>query len=362
MVDITELRTNIDRLNRSKTAASKKQSYTLVQKSIEGLESEYDSIRKDLLSKESSLELLKKENLTLKQDYTILDSRVQEILKEKAEIEKQLEQLSRTRPELTSSSLVTAFRDSLEEMDVTMNSASSNVNYNVSSMNIKLRTNLAVLGNELRFQLPKADDVIPAENLSQVEFTIRSSAKEPEFTNYVDVPDVVGLDMDSAVSIIKDAGFTKGEIIEKESDLVQCTVLSQIPSGSSVAKSGDAVDIVISKMTSVPVPKVVGMTLDSAKKELISNRLNVGNVTEQPAALKVGTIIDQSVAAGEYTDVDAAIDVVVATEKVEFAAVSGGPAEVNPSVSVDMSRSGAKLSLAKNASRLSSVRKSISRR
>lgn len=362
MVDITELRTNIDRLNRSKTAESKKQSYNLVQKTIEGLESEYVSIREDLLSKESSLELLKKENLTLKQDYAILDSRLQDLLKEKAEVEKQLEQLSRTRPELTSSNLVQAFRDSLEKMDETMNSTSSNVDYNVSSMNVKLRTNLAVRGNELRFQLPKADDIIPAANLSEVEFTIRSSSKEPDLSDLIDVPDIVGLDLDSAISMINDSGFAKGEVIEKESSLVQGTVLSQIPSGSSVARSGDAVDIVISKITSVPVPDVMGMTLDSAKKELLDNRLSIGKVTEQPDALKVGTVIGQSVVADEYVDVDSSIDVVVASEKVEFAAVSRRPKGSDSSISIDASKSGGRISLAKKSSRLSSVSKSFKRK
>lgn len=362
MTDITELRKNIDRLNRSTTATSKKQSYTLVQKTVDRLESEYGSVQKELVLKEESLEQLKAENLTLKQDYAILDNRVQEILKEKAEVEKQLEQLSRTRPELTSSNLVKAFRDSLEEMDGVMNSASSNVNYTVSSMNIKLRTNLAVQDEELRFQLPKADDVIPAANLSEVEFTISSSAKKSALSDLIDVPDVIGLDMDFAFSLISDAGFTKGEVTERESDLVQGTVLSQIPSGTSVAKSGDAVDIVISKITSVPVPDVLGMTLDSAKKELVSSRLSLGKVTEQPDALKAGTVVGQSVAAGEYADIDEIIDVVVATEKVEFAAVSGRPGVVNSPVNIGLSRSGAKVSLAKHASSLSSDRKSISRR
>lgn len=361
MADITELRKNVDRLNRSTTAASKKQSYTLVQRAIEDVESTYESIQKELISKEGSLELLKSENLTLKQDYAILDNRVQEILREKAEVEKQLEQLSRTRPELTSSNLVMAFRDSLEEMDGAMNSTSSNVDYSISSMNIKLRTNLAVRDNELRFQLPKADDVIPAANLSEVEFTISSSSKGSVLTDLIDVPDVVGLDMDSAVSIIKDAGFAKGEVIEKESNLIQGTVLSQIPSGSSVARPGDAVDLVISKITSVPVPDLVGMPLVSARSALAKSKLTIGRVTEQADALKAGTVIGQSVVAGDYADIGASIDVIVASEKVEFAAVSGRGGVVNATLNNNGAKTISKISAAKQTSVLSPIRKSISR-
>ncbi|MDY0387023.1 MAG: PASTA domain-containing protein [Methanolobus sp.] len=357
MSDITELRQNIERLNKSTTAASKKQSYALLQKNIVGIESEFETVQRELASKKDVMEQLKRENLVLKQDYAILDNRVQEILKEKAESDKKLEQLSRTRPELSSANLVKAFRDSLVQMEESINVESARVDYNVSSMNIKLRTNIAVKGDELRFQLPKADDVIPADNLSEVEFTINSSSKERIFSDYIDVPDVVGLDMDLAVSIIKAAGFVQGELIEKDSSLEQATVLSQIPSGSSVAKAGDAVDLVISKITSVEVPNIVGMDLDSAKKELDAGKLRSGKVTEQSDALNVGKVLSQSVVAGEHADIGTAIDLVVGSSKVEFTAVSDTPAKPNTAGTVKNVR--AVLS-GKQTSRISSVRKSTS--
>ncbi len=358
MSDIKELRQNIERLNKSTTAASKKQSYTLLQKNIVAVESEFEAVEKELMTKTDSIEQLKKENLVLKQDYAILDSRVQEILKEKAESDRKLEQLSRTRPELSSANLVKAFRDSLVQMDESMSSESSRVDYNVSSMNIKLRTNIAVKDDELRFQLPKADDVIPADNLSEVEFTINSSSKERIFSDYIDVPDVVGLDMDLAVSIIKAAGFVQGDVIEKDSSLEQATVLSQIPSGSSVAKAGDAVDLVISKITSVEVPNIVGMNLASAQKALEAVKLRSGKVTEQTDALNAGKVLSQSVTAGEHADIGTAIDIVVATSKVEFAAVSGIAAK--PAVTGAANDVRAVLS-DRQAARIASVRKSISR-
>jgi serine/threonine-protein kinase len=246
MTDVTELRKNLERLNKATTAASKKQSYTLVEKNIAAFETEFDAINKELVSKSEDLEKLKKENLTLKQEYNVLNSRMKDIINDKLEVEKKLEQLSRNRSELSSVNLVKAFSDSLENMDNSLKSGTSGTNYSISSMNIKLKTNIAMKGNDLCFQLPKADDVIPADNLSEVEFTISSSSKESGFSRYVDVPDVVGIDLETALSAIKEAGFVCGEVIEKESDLAQSTVLSQIPSGNSVEKSGDAIDLVIS--------------------------------------------------------------------------------------------------------------------
>ncbi|WP_407355637.1 PASTA domain-containing protein [Methanolobus sp. WCC5] len=329
MSDIKELRQNIERFNKSTTATLKNQSYNLILKNIENIESELVDTQKELSAKTDVLEQLKKRNLILEQDYSVLNSRVQEILKEKAEAERKLEQLSRTRPQLSSSNLVKAFRESLEQMDKSMNEDSSRMSYSVSSMNIRLMTNIAVEGNELRFQLPKADDVIPAGNMSQVEFTIKPSLKEPVFSGYADVPDIIGLDIDTAASMLKNAGFAMGEVIEKDSTIMQGTVLSQIPSGNSVAKPGDAVDMVISRITLVTVPDLVGMDLGAAKKVLEAGRLVCGKVTEQADASRPGTVLSQSVASGEFVDIGTPVDLVVAGSKTEFAAVSGKSKETS---------------------------------
>ncbi|MDK2831513.1 PASTA domain-containing protein [Methanolobus sp. WCC1] len=356
MTDVSELRKNIESLNKATTAASKRKSYLLAERSVASIEAEFNNINKELVSKSDTLEKLRKENLALKQEYNVLDSRVKDIINEKLEMEKKLEQLSRTRPELSSTNLVKAFSDSLNSMDSSLKGSSSRVNYSISSMNIKLKTNIAMNGNDLCFQLPKADDLIPASNLSEVEFTISSSSKAPEVTSYEDVPDVVGVDLETAIAVIKEAGFVQGELIEKDSEFEQGTVLSQIPSGNSVAKSGDAVDLVISKITSVEVPDLAGNTLASAKKSLVTIGLSLGKVTEEVNSLKAGTIISQSIEAGSYADIGSAIDLVVASSKTEFAAVSG-KTTVGSSVLTPASKPVSKVS-----TRISPTRKSVLRK
>jgi serine/threonine-protein kinase len=356
MVDVKELKQNLERLNKATSAASKRKSYLLAERSVEAIESEFDVINKELVSKTDEVTKLRKENLSLQQDYSILEDRVKDLINEKLEVEKKLEVLSRTRSELSSTNLVKAFSNSLEEMETSLKSESARVEYSVSSMNVKLRTNIAMEGNDLRFQLPKADDLIPASNLSEVEFTISSSSKEPALSGLMDVPDIVGFDLADALSAIKEAGFKQGEVVEKESDLAQGTVLSQIPSGSSVAKSGDAVDLVISKITSVEVPALTGNTLAAAKKALVEAGLSLGKVTEKVNSLKAGTVIDQSLEAGKYADIEAAIDLVVASSKTEFAAVSGKPMASEP-----VSRYSSSPVINK-VSRISSTRKSFSRK
>ncbi len=355
MADINELRINIESLNRSTTTDLKKQSYTLVQKSLEGLDAEFTSLRKDLSLKTEALEQVKKENLTLKMEHDLLSDRLTQIVKEKAEVENKLELLSRSRPELSSANLVRAFRDSFEQMDENLNSGSSRANYQVSSMNIRLKTNLSMQDNELRFQLPKASDIIPADNMSEIEFSIVSSHKEPSFAGYSQVPDVVGLHRDVALSVIKDAGFASGEIIEKESDLAQGTVISQVPSGVSLAKPGEPVDLFISQITSVKVPQITGMMQEGAKKVLVASKLNAGKITEQADASTPGTVLSQSVASGAVVDVGTAIDFIVSVsvnEVLETVTTEKAPSTPS-SIFVDINRS--KTAAANTATRLSNI-------
>lgn len=328
MTDIKELRENIDRLNRSNTTVSKRQSYDMLMRTVKDIESELEAARKELSVNYDKFESLKKENLSLKNEYNILNNSVHELLKEKTEVEKKLEKISKSRPQLSSADLVKTFSNSLEKMDETVNKGASRVNYSVSSMNVRLMTNLAVQDNELRFQLPGADDIIPPANMSQVEFTISSSAKEPPLSELKDVPEVVGLDVENAHSRLKAAGFVQGEVEEKDSSLVQGTVLSQIPSGRSIAKPGDEVDLVISRITSVKVPYLVGMPQEAAEKALNTSRLVCGMVTEQEDSSRQGMVISQSIAAGELADTGTEVDLVVGGPKTEFSAVSGAKKEV----------------------------------
>ena len=116
-------------------------------------------------------------------------------------------------------------------------------------------------------------------------------------------------------------------------------------------------DLVISKITSVEVPNIVGMDLDSAKKELDAGKIRSGKVTEQSDALNVGKVLSQSVVAGEHADIGTAIELVVGSSKVEFSAVSGIPAK--PVATGTAKKVRAVLS-GKQASRISSIRKSSS--
>ncbi|AEH61298.1 PASTA domain containing protein [Methanosalsum zhilinae DSM 4017] len=315
MSDIRELRQNIERLTSSANTVLRRQSYDQILKNIENIESELNTSRKEIEIKNRELEQLKKENMDLKHDYTSISRRVEEITKEKAETEKKLEQLSRTRYELSSSNLVKAFRDSIENMEMSLSTESSKKDYHVSSMNIRLKTNIAVRDEEISFQLPKADDVIPPGNLSEIEFSITSLSKDSVFSDYVDVPDVVGMNLDIAQSKLENAGFAIGEILETESELAQGTVISQIPSGNSVAKPGEPVDLVISKIRMVEVPNVVGMNLKSARRILKEGRLDAGKITEREDSSNTGTVLNQSVSPGEHVDTGSNIDLDVAVSE-----------------------------------------------
>ncbi|MDK2832916.1 MAG: eukaryotic-like serine/threonine-protein kinase [Methanolobus sp.] len=355
MADINELKINIETLNRASTTELKKQNYNLVQKNLEELDMEFTSLRKDLSLKNEVLEQAKREIVSLKAEYTVLNDRLAKALKENNDLENKLEQLSIARPALSSANLVKAFRDSFEKMDESLNTFPSRVGYQISSMNIKLKTNLSMKDDELRFQLPKSNDIIPAANLSEIEFSISSSHKESPLSGYSKVPNVVGMQMDVAVPRLKDAGFMQGDIVEKESDLPQGTVLSQIPSGFSLARPGEAVDLFVSRTISVEVPGIVGMKQEEAKNLLVGSRLNVGKVTEQADASSPGTVLSQSVDSGNVVDVGTAIDFVVSVsvnKVIEAVAAEKAPS-ASDSIFVGLARSKAASKAA--ATRLSTI-------
>ena len=111
---------------------------------------------------------------------------------EKAELESRISILQKSRPVLSSSNLVSSFASSLAEMDKGLKKVQSGPKYLVSNMNVTLKTNIALEEGELRFQMPKADDIISPENLSTIEFS-KAVPEKPGIGSYKEVPDLIGL-------------------------------------------------------------------------------------------------------------------------------------------------------------------------
>ncbi|MCQ1535505.1 PASTA domain-containing protein [Methanosarcina sp. KYL-1] len=179
---------------------------------------------------------------------------------------------------------------------------------------MSLKTNLALEGEELRFQMPKADDIILPENLSTIEFSLKAVPQKPDLTSYGEVPDLIGLLQETAEGKLLEAGFKVGEVLKKESSAPQGTVIAQLPSEGSLAEPGAVVDLVISGASPVEVPNLLGLELESAKQALEKTRLRLGGVREQPSEGKAGVVLAQSLRAGSKVDADSSLVLVVSSD------------------------------------------------
>lgn len=94
------------------------------------------------------------------------------------------------------------------------------------------------------------------------------------------VPDVSNMYIDSAKEILKNYGFTAGEITTEYSDTIPLNnVISQSIEAKSQAPKGSTIDLVVSKgqdVTVIKVPKLLGKTLSDAKGSIETIGLTLG--------------------------------------------------------------------------------------
>jgi 1A family penicillin-binding protein len=98
------------------------------------------------------------------------------------------------------------------------------------------------------------------------------------------VPDVIGLDLGSAVETLTTAGFTAHVDWQDGGSLAQGTVFNQSPSGGFPAQSGSRINLIVAgpEPGSV-IPSVLGFPLDEAVRDLQDIGVGVDVVTQAEA-------------------------------------------------------------------------------
>lgn len=236
MTNLSDIRSSLEAFRKAGTIDSG--SYANLVAKLNNTEIEFQSIQKEALVYKENLDTLLAGKLVLEREKSSLAAQVTKLSNEKVELESRISILQKSRPVLSSSNLVSSFASSLVEMDKGLKKVQSGSKYLVSNMNVTLKTNIALEGGELRFQLPKADDIISPENLSTIEFSLRTSPEKPGIDSYVEVPDLVGLSKEEAERKLLESGFKVGDVLEIESSKPQGTVLAQLPLEGSLAEPG----------------------------------------------------------------------------------------------------------------------------
>ena len=121
----------------------------------------------------------------------------------------------------------------------------------------------------------------------------------------VKVPDVMGLDIDEAAKILKQAGLTETHKAMPNDQVEQNLVYLQNPEAETTIRKGDAVILVISSGP-VPfeMPNVVGMTADEATAQLQTKNMKITRDRVASTDVQKDRIISQTPAAGNQVTRD----------------------------------------------------------
>ena len=177
----------------------------------------------------------------------------------------------------------------------------------------KLRVNVAetydasVPAGSVVSQYPEAGSKVKEQR--QVTIYVSKGGEELE------MPDLKGMTKANAEEKLKKLGLKVGSIYEKYSSEEAGTVISQDPKAGTKITKGQTVDLTISKgeqKKQITLPDYTGGTVDSARSNLSSMKLRVGNVTKQTSRQAEGTILSQSPSAGSSVAEGTAIDFVIA--------------------------------------------------
>lgn len=109
-------------------------------------------------------------------------------------------------------------------------------------------------------------------------------------------------------------GFTVKMKEQNDNDVEENHIIKQVPAGGEYADYGSTVTLYVStgiENRDVVVPRLVGETFAHAKKILEQNELTLGDISYEKSVLDKGTVIRQSIGAGESCNVKTSIDLVI---------------------------------------------------
>ena len=130
----------------------------------------------------------------------------------------------------------------------------------------------------------------------------------------VDVPDLVGMTEDEARAALEKAGLSYrsgGE--ETAEDAEPGQVVRTDPAAGDSVEPGSEVSVWLAP-SQVEVPDVSGLSQEDAERVLTERGFTVDTVTRPADQDQVGTVLEQSPAAGEQADVGSTVNLIIAGE------------------------------------------------
>ena len=137
------------------------------------------------------------------------------------------------------------------------------------------------------------DIIIAAVILTGIFFGGKAIYEQTIYT--VKVPDVMGMNIEEAVRVLKQAGLTETHKAMPNDQVERNNVYVQNPGADTTIRKGDAVILVISSGP-VPfeMPNVVGMTADDATALLTTKKMNVTRDRAASSDVPKGSVMNQN--------------------------------------------------------------------
>jgi serine/threonine protein kinase/beta-lactam-binding protein with PASTA domain len=133
-----------------------------------------------------------------------------------------------------------------------------------------------------------------------------------------EVPDVVGMPVDEATRILRDAGLTS-EIVRRQfsANHPAFSVISQDPEDGLKVKEGVTVQLVVSQgPEQVDVPRLEGLTRQEAEQRLAEVGLALGDISTRPdEVIEEGKVVSQTPAPGSKQDKGRQVSLVLSSGK-----------------------------------------------
>ena len=142
----------------------------------------------------------------------------------------------------------------------------------------------------------------------------------------VTVPDLKGKTVAQAELALTNVGLSLGvQNPQSDDNAPKGTIIGQDPAVGELIERGQAINITVSNgPEQTTVPDLVDLTnKDDARVALVDARLILGKVTEKDSDKPEGTVLSQSVKAGESVDVGTSVDITVSSGKVKIPDVMG---------------------------------------
>ena len=243
-----------------------------------------------------------------------LSEKINVLTNENLELGNQIDRLKVQRPSLKSVNLISSFQKSIEKMQESLKTADSRVGYSIGNLEVSLKTNVSLdEQGEITYQLPAAGEVTSSEGLSTINFSLRPVPKVvPPPPDTVEVPNLIGLNKDTAIQIVNDANLSVGTITERSSPTRSGLVIGQTPESYARAPVGTKINLIVSKVNVAKVPNLIGIELENAFRLIENSSLMVGDITEMESVSTPKTVISQSITAGSTISTGSKIDLIIA--------------------------------------------------